>query len=174
MNQVSSKEKVPKEMLEKYTSIVELTDSFSQKYLNEEYSQLIRNTVAALCRKRPSPVSKGKINSWACGATHAIGMVNFLFDPSQSPHVSAPEIYDAFGVRHSTGQGKSKIIRDLLKMYQMDLNWSLPSRLDQNPMVWMVSVNGMISDIRRMPKEVQELAFKKGVIPYIPSNKDIS
>ncbi len=68
---------------------------------------------------------KGKENSWTCGATHAIGMVNFLFDNTQSPHLSASELYKKFGVGQSTGQGKSKLIRDLLGMYQSDPNWSL-------------------------------------------------
>ena len=139
---------------------------------NDEYAQLVRYAIAALCRKRPSPLIKGKENSWAAGAIHAIGMVNFLFDSSQSPHVKAPEIYDYFSVGHSTGQGKSKQIRDLLDMYQSDPNWSLQSWIDKNPMTWMLSVNGLIVDVRTMPIEVQEQAFEQGLIPYIPEASD--
>jgi hypothetical protein len=54
----------------------------------------------------------------------------------------------------------------------MDPNWSLPSRLQSNPMAWMLSVNGMLVDVRRMPREVQEIAFEKGLIPYIPDDKE--
>jgi len=39
-------------------------------------------------------------------------------------------------------------------------------------MVWMLSVNGLIVDVRSMPREVQEIAFEKGLIPYIPDDKD--
>ncbi len=67
MGQVKKSENVPKSMQEKYKAIVELTDGFSKENLNEEYAQLIRYAVAALCRKRPSPLEKGKANSWACG-----------------------------------------------------------------------------------------------------------
>ncbi|NOQ34789.1 MAG: hypothetical protein GQ569_02725 [Methylococcaceae bacterium] len=158
-------------MQEKYNAIVELTDKFSEENLNEEYAQLIRYAVATLCRKRPSPLEKGRESSWACGITHALGMVNFLFDNTQTPHINASELYKKFGVGQSTGQGKSKQIRDLLKMYQMDPNWSLSSRMDSNPMVWMLSVDGMIVDARNMPYEVQEIAFNKGLIPYIPDDK---
>ncbi len=171
MSQVKKSEKIPKSMQEKYNAIVELTDKFSDENLNEEYAQLIRYAVAALCRKRPSPLDKGKANSWACGATHAIGTVNFLFDKSQTPHIGAADIYKIFGVGHSTGQGKSKIIRDYLDMYQSDPNWTLPSNLDNNPMAWMLSVNGMIVDIRTMPREAQEIALEKGLIPYIPGDE---
>jgi hypothetical protein len=59
----------------------------------------------------------------------------------------------------------------MLKMYQLDPNWTLPSRLDDNPMVWMLQVNGFMVDVRHAPREVQEIAFNKGLIPYIPADK---
>jgi len=172
MAQTKKSENVPKPMQEKFQAIVEITDSFSRENLNDEYAQLIRYAVAAICRKRPSPMATGKANTWACGVTHAIGSVNFVFDKSQTPHVKTGELYKKFGVSESTGQAKSKAVRDMLGMYQMDPNWSLPSRLQSNPMAWMLSVNGMLVDVRRMPREVQEIAFEKGLIPYIPDDKE--
>jgi hypothetical protein len=59
----------------------------------------------------------------------------------------------------------------MLKMYQLDPNWTLPSRLDDNPMVWMLQVNGFMVDVRHAPREVQEIAFNKGLIPYIPADR---
>jgi hypothetical protein len=67
-------EDVPKAMEEKFNSIVELTDEFARQHLNQEYTQLIRQATAALCRKRPSPLDKGQAKIGACGITHAIGM----------------------------------------------------------------------------------------------------
>ena len=99
-------------------------------------------------------------------------MANFVFDKSQTPNISAKDLYKKFGVGQSTGQGKSKTVRDILKIYQLDPNWSLPSRIDSNPMTWMLSVNGLLVDVRNMPREVQEIAFKKGLIPYIPDDKE--
>lgn len=171
MGQVKKSENVPKAMQEKYLAIIELTNSFSEENLNEEYAELIRYAVAALCRKRPSPLERGKANSWACGVTHAIGMVNFLFDKSQTPNMAASDLYKKFGVGQSTGQGKSKAVRDHLDMYQSDPNWTLSSNLNDNPMVWMLSVNGLIVDIRTMPREAQEIALEKGLIPYIPDDE---
>jgi len=173
MGQFKQSENVPKALAEKYKAIVGLTDSFCNENLNEEYALLIRYATAALCRKRPSPLTKGKENSWACGITHAIGMANFLFDKSQKPYMSAINLYKKFGVGQSTGQGKSKAVRDILKIFQSDPNWSLPSRIDSNPMVWMLSVNGILVDVRSMPRDVQEIAFEKGLIPYIPDDKKV-
>lgn len=171
MGSIKKSENVPKPMVDKYLAIIELTNSFSDKHLNDEYSQLIRYAVAALCRKRRSPLATGRVNTWACGITHAVGMVNFLFDKSQTPYIGATDLYNEFGVGQSTGQGKSKQVRDILKMYQLDPNWSLSSRIDSNPMVWMLSVNGVVVDVRSMPREVQEMALNQGLIPYIPGDE---
>ncbi len=174
MGKMKKSESVPKVMRDKYESIVKITDTFSHEYLNEEYAQLIRYAVASLCRKRPSPLVQGKIVTWACGVTHAIGMANFLFDKSQTPYMSASDLYSAFGVGQSTGQTKSKAVRDILDIYQLDPNWTLPARMESNPMVWMLSVNGMMVDVRGMPREIQEIAYEKGLIPYIPDDKKIT
>jgi hypothetical protein len=103
MAQTKKTENVPKPMQEKFQAIVEITDSFSRENLNDEYAQLIRYAVAAICRKRPSPMATGKANTWACGVTHAIGSVNFVFDKSQTPHIKTGELYKKFGVSESTG-----------------------------------------------------------------------
>ena len=83
----STSQNVPKEMQERFDEIIQLTDAFSQARLNDEYTQLCRELTATLCRKRPSPLIRGKANTWACGIIHALGMVNFLYDSSQTPHV---------------------------------------------------------------------------------------
>jgi len=162
---------VPKIMLEKYEEITQLTNDFCSRYLNEEYAELIRYAVAAVCRKHSSPLAKGKPEVWACGFVHALGVANFLFDKSQSPHMLASEIYAAFNVSTGTGQAKSKTIRDLLSMTQADPDWCVPSMMDQNPLIWMLSIDGYIIDIRRLPREIQSQAFAKGLIPYIPADR---
>jgi hypothetical protein len=44
--------------------------------------------------------------------------------------------------------------------------------MDDNPMVWMLEVDGSIMDIRTCPREIQQAAFEKGLIPYIPADRD--
>jgi hypothetical protein len=163
--------RVPAAMRELFESIAHSTDAFCNQHLNDEYKQLIRQALAALCRKRPSPLLKGQATAWAAGAVHALGMVNFLFDPAQTPHCQATAIWAHFGLGASTGQNHSKKIRDALGMSQMDPHWTLPSRMDANPLIWMLEVNGYLVDVRRMPLEVQDIAFAKGLIPYVPGRK---
>ncbi len=168
MARIKKTEKVPKKMREKFDAIVALTEKVCLEHLNEEYAQLARQATAALCRKRPSPLLSGRVNSWACGVVYALGFVNFLFDKSQEPHMNATELCAAFGVAKGTGAAKSRAVRDALNMVQMDPHWYLPSQMDDNVMAWMISVNGLIVDVRSMPVEIQEIAYEKGLIPYVP------
>ena len=95
---------------------------------------------------------------WAAAAVHAVGRINFLDDPSQTPHCKPRVIYDFFGIAESTGQNKSREIREALGMGSFSPEWTLPSRLTKNPLVWMLKVNGLMVDIRRAPLELQRMA----------------
>ncbi len=53
-------------------------------------------------------------------------------------------------------------------MYPPDPEWSTTGMLDQNPLVWMLEVNGLMVDRRHASKEAQEAAFRQGLIPSIP------
>ena len=46
-----------------------------------------------------------------------------------------------------------------------------PSKFDSNPLIWMLTVNGVMVDVRHLPIEVQEVAYQKGLIPYVPGAK---
>jgi hypothetical protein len=154
-----------------YDAIVALTDAFCREHLDGEYEALCRKLAGALARKRPSPLLGGKPTTWACGIVRTIGWVNYLDDSSRKPHMKLTAIDKAFGVAESTGQGKSKAIRTLLKVRTSDPQWTLPSRMDENPMVWMIEINGFIVDARHLKREFQEEALRKGLIPYIPGDR---
>ena len=167
----SKSERVPKPVQATFNTIGALTDAFCRAHLDEEYAQLARQVTAALCRKRPSPLVTGTLQTWACGIVYALGTVNFLFDRSQIPSMSAAELCTGFGVSKSTGSAKAKVVRDALDMSQMDPQWYRPSKMDENPMAWMIMVNGFMVDVRSMPRDVQEAAYAKGLIPYLPDDR---
>jgi hypothetical protein len=53
----------------------------------------------------------------------------------------------------------------------MSPEWTLPSRLAENPLVWMLEVNGLMIDIRQASAELQRLAYEKGLIPFVPTER---
>jgi hypothetical protein len=159
-------------MQARYDQIVALTDEFCRQHLNDEYRDLARHMAAALCRKRPSPVTSGQVRSWACGIIYALGQVNFLSDKSTQPFMTMADVCAGLGVSPGTGSAKARAISDALKLRPaFDPEWTLPSMMDKNPLVWMAEVNGYLVDLRDMPREVQEIAFEKGTIPYIPDDR---
>lgn len=127
--------KVPDNVHNKFINIIRTIKSFCNDKLNDEYYDLSLKLAVKLARKRPSPLSSGQASTWSAGIVHTLGMVNFLFDKSQKPHVRAQEIAEWFDLSQSTISTKSKSIRDMLKISQLDLTWTLPSRIDDHPMV---------------------------------------
>lgn len=151
--------------------IVGLIDQFCKEHLNEEYAFLCKKLAEKLARKRPSPLASGSPNTWASGIVRTIGWVNFLHDKSQTPYMRLSDIDAHFGISESTGAAKLAAIRKLLRIYPLDPSWTLLSGLEDNPMVWMLEVNGFLVDVRHATREVQEIAFNKGLIPYIPADR---
>jgi hypothetical protein len=83
----------------------------------------------------------------------------------------ATDIDDYFGVSSSGAAAKVAEIRKMFKLHPLDPVWTLPSLLDDNPLAWMVEIDGAVLDLRYAPRELQEIAFRKGLIPYIPADK---
>jgi hypothetical protein len=162
---------IPEAARPAYAAVADLIDAFCREHLNEEYRVMCRKLAGTLARKRPSPLLSGKPATWACGIVRTIGWVNFLDDSSRQPHLKLTAIDKAFGVAESTGQGKSKSIRTMLKIRTFDPRWTLPSGMDDNPMAWMIQINGLTLDARYLRQEIQEEAYRKGLIPHIPADR---
>lgn len=152
--------------------ILKIVDDFCREHLNPEYATHCRALVEELARLHSSPLATGKPNVWACAVIRVIGWVNFLDDPSQQPHMKLTAIDKALAVSQSTAQSKSKLIRDLLRIQQLDRTWTLPSLMEQNPLTWFIKVDGFVVDARMMPRETQEIAFRMGLIPYIAADRE--
>jgi len=155
-------------MREKYDAIIGITDEFCHEHLNEEYAELSRNMAAALSRERPSPLQSGRERSWAAGIVYALGRVNFLSDKSREPHMTMSELCEKIGVSQANASAKSREVWNRFGLVQLDPDWCLPSMMEDNPLAWMIEVNGLPVDVRWMPREVQEEAHRLGLIPYLP------
>lgn len=165
-------EHIPKKLHDVFTAIMKLTDNFCEEHLDEYYQQLANDMAVKICQKSSLVnIKQGRPKSWASGIIHALGWVNFLQDSSIEPYMSSAELAKGFGVSQGTMTTKSKIIRDVLNIIPMDPNWCLPDMLEDNPLVWMIEVNGLVMDMRAAPRGFQEAAYAKGLIPFVPDNK---
>lgn len=141
---------------EKKQALISMTTEFCDKYLDEEYKHLCEKLIQKMSRKRGAPFLYGGIEIWAAAVVHAIGSINFLFDKSFKPYVSASDICSYFRVSKSTVSQKAKVIRDMFKMRYWDREFSTSKTRESDPFANMVMVNGMIADISTLPKEFQE------------------
>ena len=161
--------KVPKELRPVVEEIVGITDSVCLSVLDEEYADLARRAVAKLARKRPSPLQAGRRATWAAGVVYALGYVNFLSDPASQPCVTADQLSAAFGVAKSTISSKARQVRDLLRISHFSPEFQRADVAAQNPLAWIIDVNGLAVDARHVPPGIQAEAFQRGLIPYIPA-----
>jgi len=162
---------LPDAYTDRFTEVVERTDAFCAAHLDDAYKRLCRELAAAACRQELAILS-GRPASWAAGVVYAVGRVNFLTDPSQSPHMTSKDLAKGIGVSVSNMQAKSRVLWDGLELMPFHPDWSLPGTMDDNPLVWMLSVNGFVMDIRTAPCEAQVAAYEAGLIPYIPADRE--
>ncbi len=161
----------PSDFKTRFDEIVALTDTVCREHLNEEYAELARRLTADLIRERFDLVGRGQAKTWACAVVYTIGSSNFLFDKSQTPHLTTDELCSLFDVGKSTASAKATEIRKAFDIWQLDPRWTLPSKAEENPLIWMLTVNGVVMDIRHAPREAQEEALRVGLIPYIPGDR---
>ncbi len=159
---------VPKPMKAVYDAIVGMTDAFCDEHLDRDYAGLCAKMAAQLTRKRPSPLGSGQARSWAGAILYTLGRTNFLFDKSQRPHMTAAELCSRAGVSIQTATTKARAIERGLKIEPLDSRWCVPSVMEKNPLAWMIVVDGFMIDARVAPREIQEVAFGKGLIPFMP------
>lgn len=162
---------MPKDVLDKGTAVIGITDGFCLEHLDAKYAQLCRNVVGKLARKRPSPLLRGDLRIWASGVIYALASQNFLFDQSQPLHLSAQQLGELLGVKKATMGNKGTIVRNLLKIGVFDPEFTHPDLLKDNPLTWMLLIDGMPMDVRLLPVEFQRRAFDLGLIPYVPGEE---
>lgn len=135
-----TKEKLKTETIK--NEILVLTDGFCRKHANNEYAELANKLVTKMARKRAVPFLSGKPEIWAASIIHAIGTVNFLFDKNTKPYASLENIAEYFGTSKRTTSQKSKVIRDMFKMWHFDPEFSTEERIKNNPLNQIAMVNG--------------------------------
>ncbi|MGH8884405.1 MAG: DUF6398 domain-containing protein [Egibacteraceae bacterium] len=160
--------RVPKALRDDVEQIIGLTDGFCVEHLDAEYAELCRRLVAKLARKRPSPLLRGDLRIWAATAIYTVGSVNYLFDRSQSPHLTGDQLAALLGMSKSTIANKSKLIRDTLKLDRSDVEFCRRELLENHPTAWLIEVNGFVVDARAMPPHIQAEARRRGLIPDLP------
>ncbi len=104
------------EVKERQQQLLDLTGRFCDAHLNADYKRLCKKLIDRMAKLRPVPFLRGRPEIWAAGIIHALGSINFLFDKSFKPHVSAAEITAFFGVAPGGGSQKATAIKEMFDL----------------------------------------------------------
>lgn len=137
--------------------LLELTGTFCAQKLNDDYYQLCEKLILKLGRKRDVPFKRGKIEIWAAAVVYAIGSINFLFDKSFEPYMTAEQISEYFETKNSTVSNKARQIKDMFDMWHFNPEFSTQNMKESNPFNDMVMVDGLIVPLSSIPEELQEM-----------------
>ena len=152
--------------------VIGLIDQFCKEHLNEEYAVALPQDGREACPQAPFAFAQRKTEHLGQrDRPHRwLGELPLRQAPD-AIHATCATSTHGFGISESSGAAKLAAIRKMLKITPLNYDWTLPSRMDKNPLIWMLQVNGMMMDIRHAPREAQEVAFSKGLIPYIPADR---
>jgi hypothetical protein len=150
-----------KEIKEREKKLLELTGIFCSQKLDDDYFQLCEKLIKKMGRKREVPFKRGKLEIWAAAVIYAIGSINFLFDKSFEPYITAQQISDYFGTKKSTVSNKARQIREKFKLTMFDNEFATQHMNETNPFNDLVMVDGFIVPLSSIPENLQELVRKE-------------
>lgn len=163
--------RIPAALRGRAAEILAITDQVCTQYLDGEYADACRQVVGRLASKRPSPLLRGDTRIWAAGAIYAVGQVNFLFDCSQQPHMTADQLAACLGVVKTTMANKAALINKTLDLGVFEPDLTHSAILAQHPLAWLVEVDGLIVDARMLAPDLQDEARRRGLIPDLDSHR---
>ena len=133
------------ELKEREAKIIELAVAFCNEKLDDECATLCTQLIQKLGRKRSNPLQTGRLEIWAAAAVYTICSINFIFSKDSRLSLSTSDICEYFGTNNSTTAGKSKTIKDLLKISNVfDPNFSLKEIAANSPFSHLFMSNGFI------------------------------
>jgi hypothetical protein len=145
------------EIKQKEEKLLEMTGTFCAQNLDDDYFQLCEKLIKKLGRKRDVPFQRGKIEIWAAAVVYAIGSINFLFDKSFEPYMTAEQISEYFSTKNSTVSNKARQIKDMFALGYFSPEFSTQKMEQDNPFNNMVMVDGFIVPLDTLPADLQEM-----------------
>lgn len=144
------------EIKQKQENLISMTRTFCMEHLDEDYAQLCESLIKKMGRKREVPFVRGKPEIWAAAVVYAIGSINFLFDKSFKPYMTAEQLCESFGTKTSTVSAKASVIRNMFNLGYFDGEFSTQRMADQNPFNDFVMIDGLVCPVSMLPDNLKQ------------------
>lgn len=93
---------IPKEMQGIYNCLVPAITVFCEAQLDARYLEKCLAALEKLCRKRPSPLLSGNLNTWAAGIVYFVCAQNDRFVRGRKNRLDAAEVAGFFDLSVNT------------------------------------------------------------------------
>ena len=124
--------------------LIDMLSNFCDEKLDDEYKDLSIKLVQKMSRKHNIPFKRGYLKNWASGIIYALGQINFLFDKSFEPYLTADDICDFFNTKKSTSSNKAREIRKMFNMGYYDDEFSTNYMLINEPIIYKDNASGFM------------------------------
>ena len=114
--------KIPTELNSRVDEILVKVNDFSDKVLNDEYTEKFLKLTEVLANAEENKLARGKSNTWAAGIVHTIFFVN---DTLNKKGIRMDELADFFEVSEGTIGTKSREIRKFLNIDKTSKTWKV-------------------------------------------------
>jgi hypothetical protein len=139
-----------------------------QTHLNADCAQLADELIAMLETAQPDWHLSGKAESWAGGILYALGTLNDWFSPDHPLQLDPQTLATLCGVTLRTIHKKAEQIQTWIDKHSEGDRWKLPRLHHDDPLPWLIHINGLMIDARYMPISIQQDAIRQGLIPSRP------
>lgn len=130
MRQTALGAAIPKALRPRTAEIAARVRDLCDAMLDPHHEEVAVAVVAALARKRPSPLLRGGRDLWAAAAVHTVVAANGGFVSDANTAVSADAFARAAGVSRRSLENKSRDVRRLLGITPFHHDWLLPATPD--------------------------------------------
>lgn len=121
---------IPAGLRDRVAAVVAIADDACAQALDVEYQTLARRLIAALGRKRPSPLARGRPEIWAGGVLWRLGRANRLFSRNARPHVTGEQLAAAVGAKVGTIAAKADVVGTAVPFPDLDPRYTRRELVD--------------------------------------------
>lgn len=129
--------------------------AFGETHLDPELTAFCLTLWQRMQKSSKLNTNRGKPGVWAASLVHVIGRMNFLYDKSQSVHITLDTICGAFGVSKKTVGAKATQIERTLNLGQVAAGLCRSELMKD--FIFLEMNNGMVTTYRQ--------AEKMGILP---------
>ncbi len=148
--------KVPKALRPRAAEIMTLTDQFAAAHLDQDYVPIVRRLLAALARKRPSPLLQGEPPEWAAAALSVVLSLNLVFDPDRHPLFSEGRLLRHFGVSADRAMELGQL-SESTSLTPLDLILPRYEQPFEDLSLWLMDVEAGFADPLAPPPDLQPI-----------------